>query len=139
MTNYVGTDLIRLFGINHPDEIGADNQYETGHITATVVNKVRVEWNRTGTVEYLMKGNLHKLDKNTFWVKSDNSDNTDKDVQTELKREEAEAPDLNDNSGNLDNFPVPVETVKTTRKPRNTRKAPETVKVDNLVTAGNGD
>jgi hypothetical protein len=152
MTNYAGTDVIRLFGINHPDEIESDSQYQTGHITAKVGNKVRIEWNQDEKVEFLNTVKLHKLDKETFWL---NADNTDEAVQTELKREETEEPDENDNSGNPDNFPVSVENVsvaalsaqlgtlltpaKNGRKPRTTRKVPETVKVDNVVTSGNGD
>jgi hypothetical protein len=156
MTNYAGTNVIRLIGINHPDEIESDNQFESGQITVKLGNKVRIRWNGKygydSSVTFEFVTNLIRLDKDTMYVKSDN---TDEAVQTELKREEAEEPDENDNSGNPDNFPVSVENVsvaalsaqlgtlltpaKNGRKPRTTRKVPETVKVDNVVTSGNGD
>lgn len=150
MTNYNGTDVFRLIGINHPDEIESDNQFEAGRLGIKVGKKVRVQWDRDDSVEYINSDKLHKLDKNTFWLSPDNSDKdaeadiahtadvlvkaaeeyanqgeTDKDVQTELKREQSEPADLNDNSGNPDNFDEPVKPVRKARTSRTTAKSAE--------------
>lgn len=81
MTNYVGSDVIRLIGINHPDEIESDNHYETGTITAKLGNKVRIRWidryHVKDSISFEFLTNLSRLDKDTMYVKPVETDITD--------------------------------------------------------------
>ena len=102
MTNYTGTDLIRLIGIDHPDKITTDSDYEIGHITSKVGNKVRVNW--TNRTEYVFTTVLAKLDKDTFWLKSDISDtNPQVKVEGSTMSDRQEPVNMSDDSDKTQN------------------------------------
>lgn len=100
MTNYVGADVIRLIGVNHPDEIESDNHYETGTITAKLGNKVRIRWidryHVKDSISFEFLTNLSRLDKDTMYVKPVETDITDI-VTTSDNSDDSFAPG---NSGN---------------------------------------
>lgn len=73
MTNYRNSDVIRLIGINNPEQIKSDEDFQIGTITLEVGPKVRIVWKGQTTPEFANKTNLHKWDNRTFWIESDNA------------------------------------------------------------------
>lgn len=106
MTNYVGADVIRLIGVTHPDEITTDSDYQIGHITMKVGNKVRIEWidryRVRNNITFEFTTQITKLDKETFWLKNDNSSklsnttNSGTQVKSDVAQDSDKAPETDE-------------------------------------------
>lgn len=73
MTNYRNTTVIRLNGINDPNLIERDDQFQMGTITLEVGAKVRIMWDGTNTPEFAFKSMLTKWENGTFLYTFDTS------------------------------------------------------------------
>lgn len=92
MANFVGKDVVVLAPGITPETLKSDEDYYTGRITGKVLNKVRIVWSETKTVEYVEIGRLTKFDVETYLMRAEWG-NPDEDPTMQDKTPETDETD----------------------------------------------